>query len=312
MSRLQFSLSLMVLLAAALSRSLSAASFSFEEDKGSVAIRYDGKLVAKYYYADKKVRRPYFAHLHEPGGLQVTRHHPPAAGDSKDHATMHPGLWLAFGDVSGEDFWRNKGLVRHVRFVQRPHAEGNRALFAVQNEFVTRAGKVICQQQCVFLWKATSAGFLLDWRAMFRTDRDEGFYFGDQEEMGLGVRVATKITEDRGGGKITSSSGKSSAKSTWGQPARWCNYSATIGDRHVGLAILDHPENTRGAWWHNRGYGLMVANAFGRKAMKQGAASKVTVPPFKNFTVRYGVLIHGAAKSKPAQIEAVWKEFAGK
>ena len=31
--------------------------------------------------------------------------------DLDDHPTMHPGLWLAFGDINGADFWRNKGRV---------------------------------------------------------------------------------------------------------------------------------------------------------------------------------------------------------
>jgi len=48
-------------------------------------------------------------------------HHPPRAGkDSTDHDRMHPGIWLGFGDVSGVDFWRNRGRMEHVRFAEPP------------------------------------------------------------------------------------------------------------------------------------------------------------------------------------------------
>ena len=52
-----------------------------------------------------------------PCGLKATRNHPPVAGvDAPNHDTMHPGLWLAFGDISGTGCWRNKGRIQHVRF----------------------------------------------------------------------------------------------------------------------------------------------------------------------------------------------------
>src|SRR5262245_2261495 len=68
----------------------------------------------KYHFKDARIKRPFLAHLHAPDGTQVTRNHPPKAGDAGDHDTMHPGLWLAFGDLGGADFWRNNGTVTFV------------------------------------------------------------------------------------------------------------------------------------------------------------------------------------------------------
>ena len=74
--------------------------------------------------ATTRILRPYFCNVHAPGGIQVTRNHPPVAGqDATDHDTMHPGLWLAFGDINGQDFWRNKGRIEHVRFTEPPKVE---------------------------------------------------------------------------------------------------------------------------------------------------------------------------------------------
>jgi hypothetical protein len=54
--------------------------------------------------------------LRAPSGVAVTRHHPPIAGsDATDHDTMHPGVWLAFGDLNAQDFWRNKARIPLAR-----------------------------------------------------------------------------------------------------------------------------------------------------------------------------------------------------
>src|SRR4051794_11817499 len=91
---------------------------TFVRGESRLLVRIKGSDFATYVWNDPTVKRPYFAHIHSPRGAQVTRTFPPVEGrDATDHATMHPGLWLAFGDISGTDFWRNKGVVRHFEFV---------------------------------------------------------------------------------------------------------------------------------------------------------------------------------------------------
>jgi hypothetical protein len=90
--------------------------------------------------------------------------------------------------------------------------------------------------------------------------------FGDQEEMGLGVRVATGIAE-KNGGIILASTGDRTARATWGKSFGWCDCSGELGDRRVGVTLMPDPANFRPSWFHNRDYGLMVTNPFGRKAM---------------------------------------------
>src|SRR5687768_10660165 len=108
--------------------------FALESRDGTLGISYAGQRVADYVYADRKILRPYFANVCAPGGVQVTRNHPPVAGDATDHDTMHPGLWLAFGDVSGQDFWRNKATIKHLRFIEPPTVrDGGRLIFATEN-----------------------------------------------------------------------------------------------------------------------------------------------------------------------------------
>ena len=265
--------------------------FACAQTSDRLTITFAGKPVAEYALRDEKILRPYFANLHTPDGRQVTRNHPPVAGvDATDHDTMHPGLWLAFGDINGQDFWRNKGRIEHVRFVESPQARRGRLTFATECRLVASNGTRVYSLTNRFALTRLPLAWLLVWEATFRSDESD-FTFGDQEEMGFGVRVATAMAE-KNGGLITSSAGVQSAKKTWGQPADWGDYSGTTDGHAVGIMLMPDPKNFRPSWWHNRDYGLMVANPFGRAAMKQGAKSRVTVKRGETFRLCFGAAIH--------------------
>jgi putative heme-binding domain-containing protein len=269
----------------------AGAGFQFDLRADRLVIGHTGQPVAEFVFRDEKILRPYFANVYAPGGLKATRNHPPVAGaDATDHDTMHPGIWLAFGDLSGADFWRNKGRIEHVRFSEAPAVRDGRLTFATECRLRTADGLTLCAMSNRFTVTALANDWLLVWDATFRSDDGE-FTFGDQEEMGFGARVATAITE-KSGGLITSSAGLKTAKHTWGQPAEWCDYSGTIDGRRVGITLVADLANLRPSWWHNRDYGVLVANLFGRAAMKQGDKSVVTVKRGEIFHVRFGAVIH--------------------
>lgn len=279
--------------------------FRSSETANRLVISHDGQAVAEFVFQDEKIARPYFANVHAPGGSQVTRNHPPVAGtDAMDHDTMHPGIWLAFGDINGADFWRNKGRIEHVRFTEPPAARDGRLTFATECRLRSAEGRTLCSLTNRFTLTAPSNAWLLVWDAAFRSE-DGDFSFGDQEEMGFGARVATAITE-KNGGLITSSTGQKTAKATWGQPADWCDYSGVAAGRPIGLTLMADPRNFRPSWWHNRDYGVFVANPFGREAMKQGAKSAVTIKRGEDFRLRFGAAIHRGAEFSPA---VAYREF---
>ncbi|MFT5523982.1 MAG: putative membrane-bound dehydrogenase-like protein [Pirellulaceae bacterium] len=264
---------------------------SFKKSDGSVQI-FDGEVaIATYYYADAKTSRPFFAHVRTPNGEQVTRNHPPQKGDPSDHADYHPGIFLAFGDISGNDYWRLQAKCVHDGFVEEPKTGLGKAGFTVRNRYQSAAGKsTVCIETCRYEFHARPNGVLLTTTSKFTSNED--FYFGDQEEMGLGVRVASPIREDGGNGQITNSMGLTSAQRTWGRPAEWCDYSGAINGRQVGVTIFGSPKNQRESWWHNRGYGVFVANMFGRQAMRQGPPSRIEVSGGEAFHLGYGVMWH--------------------
>lgn len=274
--------------------------FSVDAQADRLGIRFSGRPVGDFVFRDSRILRPYLANIHAPDGSRVTRNHPPVAGhDAVDHDTMHPGLWLAFGDVSGTDFWRNKGRIEHVRFVTEPRVVGGVLAFATESRLVAPDGRVVCQMETRLGFRDRTNAWWIEWESVLRSDQGD-FSFGDQEEMGFGARLATSLTE-KNGGRIRSSSGLQGAASTWGQPAAWCDYSGEMHGRRVGITVVPDSRNFRMSWWHNRDYGVFVANPFGRASMKQGERSTVTVRRGEAFRLKFGIIVHAGLSPDPAE-----------
>ena len=73
------------------------------------------------------------------------------------------------------------------------------------------------------------------------------------------------------------------------------------------MMIIPGAGNFRPSWMHSRDYGVIVANPFGRKAMRQGAVSKVTVEKGKPLRLVFAVLLHRELTDRPAQQKRVWR-----
>ena len=185
--------------------------FAVEERPDRLNITHSGKPIAEFVFRDAKILRPYFANVHAPNGLQVTRSHPPIPGvDAVDHDTMHPGIWLAFGELSGHDFWRNKGRIEHLQFVDRPKMEDGRLKFSTESKLVTSEEKIVCMLNNRLSLIQRPGGWLMSWEATFHSDQGD-FSFGDQDEMGFGARMATPLCEKQGG-VIVSSTARTKAR----------------------------------------------------------------------------------------------------
>ncbi|WP_428306940.1 DUF6807 family protein [Lacipirellula sp.] len=273
---------------------------------------------ATFVYRDEKITRPYFAHVRAPNGVQVTRSYPPVEGsDPTDHPEFHPGIWLAFGDVSGSDGWRLKAPVRFERFVEEPHGGAGEGGFAAEFSHRDQADpeQVICRELLRCDLRATHEGTLLLWDSTFTGDRE--FAFGDQEEMGLGVRMATPLRAEQvskfhlpaGNGEIVTADGKRNEREVWGTSPAWCDYRGVVDGKPAGVAIFCHPENFRPSRFHVRDYGLMVANPFGKAAFKAGEPSRVTVRPGEELRLRYGVLVHGGESPENLDLDRAFKQY---
>lgn len=282
---------------------------SFEQKPGKLFISVGGQPFATYVYEDAVITRPHFSDINTSCGIQATRNNPPQEGDPKDHATFHPGLWLSFGDINGHDYWRLKAKVEHEMFVDQPEGGAGKGTFTVRNYYMTTDGKERVLAELVkYTVVVRPSGTMLLINSSYSSESGD-FTFGDQEEMGLGVRMNTKLTVQYGKGHITNAEGMKDGKGTWGKASNWIDYSGPIDDKYAGVALMPDPSNYRSSWYHSRDYGLVAANFFGRDAMKQGAKSAITVKKGETFTIGYGVLVYCTPAKDKTDIEKAYQDY---
>ncbi|MDA1017730.1 MAG: PmoA family protein [Planctomycetota bacterium] len=265
----------------------------FQQEPGRIAIKVGDRVLAKYVYDDAKVPRPYFTDVREQHGIQVTRNHPPQAGDDRDHP-HHTGIFFTFGDLNGVDFWHLKGSCIHERFINKPTGGAGVGTFTVANKYLSPDGKqVFLTETARYVIRATAHGEVIEFDHTL-TAADVSARFGSKEEGGLAVRMATPIAISSGmGGRMIDSEGRSGGKAIWGKQAAWVDYSGTIDGKSVGMTVIPHPLNFTQCWYHARDYGLLAANPFGPL---NNAKAGTVLKRGESLRLRYGVLVHGHEK----------------
>ncbi|TWU27879.1 DUF6807 family protein [Bythopirellula polymerisocia] len=293
----------------------SEGNVEFDTSKdGKVVVKIDGEQVAQYVYQDDDISRPYFAHLRTPDSPQISRNYPPIEGkDRADHGTFHPGLWMSFGDISGNDYWRLAAPVKQIAMKAAPEKNS----FTVNNRYLDQddPSQAVCDEECTYTVIPRPEGYLLLWDSTFSSDKE--FYFGDQEEMGIGFRVATPIRVETeaagnippGNGKMVDSEGHVNGDEIWGNTADWCDYSGTLDGQQVGMTLFCHPDNFRPSWFHARDYGLLEANPFGREAFGKGEKSQVDVKPGEKLRLRYGVFVHASPEGESPNLAEEYANY---
>jgi hypothetical protein len=133
--------------------------------------------------------------------------------------------------------------------------------------------------------------------------------FGDQQEMGFGVRLGTSILP-AAGGRLRDSAGRVGEKEIWGQEAAWCDGSGEASGRRAGVALFAHPGNERRSRVHARDYGLIVLNPFGRRDFGQGDEQRVPLRRGEKLRLRFAALFHSGPAGSSADIAAAYKAYA--
>ncbi|WP_197526423.1 DUF6807 family protein [Botrimarina colliarenosi] len=293
-----------------------ADDWSVAESPGTLAFSLGGVAVVEYVYADETISRPYFTRLRSPAGVQVTRSHPPVAGEDRmDHPDFHPGVWMAFGDINGADFWRLDATVKHDRFIQPAESEEGVLSFATEERYLDADGALVCQSLTRHTLRRTPLGIVVTYDTTFFGDK--AFTFGDQEEMGLGVRLATPLRVEAGGpnpaptgtGEIAADGGRRGSAQIWGTPTQWLDYRGRLEGEPAGVAIFCHSGNFRASRMHARDYGFVCANPFGIAAFKARPASRVTVRPGESLRLRYAVVGHSGTTPTDGQLDQAYQEY---
>jgi hypothetical protein len=278
-------------------------------------LRLGDELFGFYHFAPD-LARPFIYPVLGPGGVAVTRHfpmRPDVAGESRDHP-HHRSLWTAYGEVNDVDNWseeKGHGSVRHLEFdsvTSGPVCGG----FVARNRWVDPQERPqVEERRAVTLYHAGPERRLLDYEVTF-TAGDADVQFGDTKEGGLlSFRVATPM-DGEGGGRIENGGGGRGEKECWGRPSPWCDYSGTVEGAHLGIAVMDHPDNLRHpVYWHVRDYGLMTTNPFGTSTFENdpGKRGEYTLRAGDRLHFRYRVLIH-RGDAREGRVAETWDAFA--
>ena len=277
--------------------------FEFRQEGGELQLFLGQTQVATYLLEHDQLTRRAFVNVRTPSGIQVTRNFPPRKPEDIDpgytaeagiiHPVLHAGLWMSFGWIEGNDYWRMTSKVVHEGFQEQPTGKRGEASFASRDRYLHRDGsQTICFQDTRYHFRHIDEGILLDWDAEFYND-ERDFVFGDQEESGLAIRIASPLRVQGGNGEIVNNRGEKNGAGTWGKEFEWINYSGEIDGKRIGLLVIPHPDNPRNCWSHSRDYGALVCNPF-PKQPRERRQPYVTTPVKKGerFRLRYTVLIH--------------------
>lgn len=290
---------------------LPAAEISFDtRNPGTITACVGDQPVADYVYANGRINRPYIWNVRTTDGIQVSRDYPPVEGRERtDHSLIHPGIWMSFKEIGGLNFWHGENHC-FTAVIEKASVVDGVGSFTVENLYCEGDDKATARvrETCRLRFLVMEGGWLLIWESAFRGLVDDAV-FGDQEEMGLGIRVATEISGVKGG-RILNSNGRRTEKEAWGKTADWCDYSGRMDGGWVGMAILAGNDNFRRSWFHARDYGLLLANPFGRQAFQAGPRSEVKISRDTPLRLTFGVYIHSAEEEHDTDIAALYREFS--
>jgi hypothetical protein len=295
------------------------AAVTVEKGENGATVKIDGQPFTEYL--TKAGHEPALYPVIGPTGKPVTRSYPfTPPGETKDHP-HHQSFWITYGDVNNVDFWTSNRTddkadtgphIKHREFAKIAN-QGETAEIVTHNDWMNGAER-ICEDERKFVFgSGPNDSRWIDCTIKI-TATDGDVTFGDTKEGAFAIRVADSMrVEAKTGGKIVNSEGKTD-DATWGQPARWVDYTGPVDGETVGIAMLTHPSSFRPTpRWHVRGYGLFAANPFGQRDFPNPDAAEqgpFTLKKGESLTLRYRVVLHKGATDRML-LEQAFKEFAG-
>jgi hypothetical protein len=265
--------------------------------EGKLEVRIGGKLFTRYHYGDEWAR-PFLYPFIGPDDTPVTRSYPmrdDIPDERKDHP-HHRSVWVAYGEINGTDNWsegENHAYIRHRKFEEVTGGPVFGRIRSV-NSWVSREGARQMEDVREFTFFNLESERLVDARIRFIAS-DGDVHLTDTKEGGvLSIRVASSMDGDRGG-IITNAYGGVTEAETWGKPAHWVDYSGPVGDKTMGVAVMDHPSSFRyPTRWHVRDYGLFTANPFALKYYEPelGLNGDYTIPNGGEIGFGYRIYVH--------------------
>ena len=262
-----------------------------------------GELFTSYHFGSDW-HRPYFHPVIGPFEAPMTRGFPMVKGvpgETTDHV-HHRSIWTAYGSVNSVDNWQDReghGYTVHRDFSVVTDGPVYGHVGAVSDWVTPDKRKVMLKETREMRFYNVSPARLVDIDVTV-TALEEDVLFGDTKEGGIvAIRVASSM-DVTSGGRIENSSGDINEGEVWGKRAQWCDYSGSVDNKVVGVALFDHPENFRHpTYWHARDSGLMTSNPFGLSHYRgPGYNGDHTLPAGESLHFRHRIYIHNGDASE--------------
>ena len=280
-----------------------------------ISVQIDGKPYTDYFLSADG-NKPYVYPLRTASGILVTRHFPmdEAPGETHDHP-HHRGMFFSHGDINGINFWAtepsqkaaNNGSMVLKKVVE---AKGGAKFGTIKAVFdgLDPAGKPMMTETRTLKFHTGPELRVIDFDISIEALRQ--LKFGDTKEGTFGIRLATPLSEAKGG-KMVNAEGGQTEKEVWGKRSPWVDYFGPVDGKTVGVAVMDHPSNPRHpTYWHARAYGLLAANIFGVHDFTSDKTQdgSLTIEAGKSVTFRYRIVIH-PGDFQGANIAALYQQY---
>src|SRR5580692_386993 len=281
---------------------------------GHIHVEVDGKPFTDFYYGPD-APKPYLHPLRSASGKIVTSSFPmeniPGESTTDQH---HRGVWLAYKDVNGYDFWQNEFSYQNknagkvvTRSIDSMTSGKDRGSIHGTFAWLPPSGDAILEESRTMIFRGDSKLRIIDFDISLKALTDTTF--GDSKDGAFSIRLAEPLTE-KNSGVIVNSEGARKMDQTWGKPASWVDYSGELNGEKVGVVLLEHPESFHHpSRWHVRDYGLLAINPFGSNSFDKAApVSQFTLAKGKSIRLRYRIVIH--PEMGAAEIGRLYRGFA--
>jgi hypothetical protein len=179
-----------------ISRSSAAVKVSELDDR--VRIEIDGRLFTEYRFQHWKF--PILYPVIGPNGAGVTRDYPIREGtpnEQQDHE-HHRSLWFTHGDVNGVDFWSpqlkkrgHDGHIEHDR-IEKTVSGNSQGQIIAWTQWIGDGKPLLRERKHLRIIPAGNGQVLLDYDVELHA-LDQPVIFGDTDDAGLGIRVASTM-----------------------------------------------------------------------------------------------------------------------
>jgi type 1 glutamine amidotransferase/HEAT repeat protein len=278
----------------------AGAKFAWKETDNSVALTNDGKIVWKMNH-DPTAGKPYIHPLATTDGSVLTWNRP------ADHV-WHRALWFSWKMINGLNYWEEnrQGLSQgrtEIKNIKATLNKDSSAKFEIILSYhPPKKPEILAEKRTIlFSAPAKDGRYKIDWTSVFTATGadavlDRTPIKGEKGGKGWGgyAGLSIRMAKETRGWNIIDSKGRKDMK-IHGQPgAVWVDASGkTTSGKEAGVAIFDHPSNTRhpSPWYIAKGMPYFSPALLYNKPL--------TLKKSASMTLKYRIVVHpgmGSAK----------------